>query len=284
MKKIILSLAIGLGGLAITPAMAQTPVFSASEMAQTTLRDLSFKEVMRTFYSGRMGYVAINDENIKPLPNVGLDDIDAQGERTIALMHPVLEYDNHAGEPRYLVFIEKVKINADSGTLVKHQQSDIGVDLYSFKQLSNGDFQLVSRTPRDNTFVGLRGRAESLTTYFEAGVEPLGKNVVGVILFPAMMSGDEMLTFWDTLHLPENDFIGRYRVGDAGRLNGFRRDIDTPIYYQYSAGLSIIENQDNYYPIQLNYGGTHIVDGKLHQMTDADDVTVRFDPIKKVYE
>ncbi|MGO2364463.1 MAG: hypothetical protein ACTH5O_09350, partial [Psychrobacter sp.] len=54
MEKLLLSLALSLGALSATPAMAAAPAFSASQMAQVKIKDLSFKEVMREFYSGQM--------------------------------------------------------------------------------------------------------------------------------------------------------------------------------------------------------------------------------------
>jgi len=80
MKKLLLSLALSLGALSVTPAMAAAPTFSASQMAQVKIKDLSFKEVMRQFYSGRMGYEFVNDEYVESMPNVGLDSIDSDGE------------------------------------------------------------------------------------------------------------------------------------------------------------------------------------------------------------
>ena len=82
MKKLLLSLAFSLGALSVTPAMAAAPAFSASQMAQVKIKDLSFKEVMREFYSGRMGYEFIDDEYIESMPNIGLDSIDSDGRNS----------------------------------------------------------------------------------------------------------------------------------------------------------------------------------------------------------
>ena len=54
MKRLLLSLALSLGVLSATPAMAAAPAFSASQVVQYKIKDLSFKEVMREFYSGEM--------------------------------------------------------------------------------------------------------------------------------------------------------------------------------------------------------------------------------------
>lgn len=85
MKKILLSVAISLSVLSAAPAMAATPAFSASQMAQVKITELSFKEVMRQFYSGRMGQQFVDDEYIESMPNIGLDSVNSDGERTVAL-------------------------------------------------------------------------------------------------------------------------------------------------------------------------------------------------------
>lgn len=156
MKKLLLSLVLSLSALSASPAIAAAPAFSASQMAQVKIKDLSFKEVMREFYSGRMGYEFVNDEYVESMPNVGLDSIDSDGERTVALMHPIFPYKNTAGESRYLVIIEKVQVK--DGALVSCHACSATADLYSFKKLDSGLFQLVSRTPKDVKYSSSNGR------------------------------------------------------------------------------------------------------------------------------
>ena len=72
MKKLLLSLALSLGILSAAPVRADAPAFSTSQMAQVKIRDLSFKEVMRQFYSGQMRPTSVNDEYIESMPNLSL--------------------------------------------------------------------------------------------------------------------------------------------------------------------------------------------------------------------
>ncbi len=187
MKKILLSVAISLSVLSAAPAMAATPAFSASQMAQVKITELSFKEVMRQFYSGRMGQQFVDDEYIESMPNIGLDSVNSDGERTVALMHPVMMYKNTAGEPRYLVTIEKVQVN--SGSLVQCHACDATADLYSFKKLSNGQFQLVSRTPKNVEFSSSWGRVGLYAEDIKEGLQlgniimqgSLASRIIGVL-------------------------------------------------------------------------------------------------------
>src|SRR5690606_10559701 len=118
MKKLLLSLALSWGALSATPAIAAAPAFSASQMSQVKIKDLSFKEVMREFYSGEMVSFFIDDETIEAVPHVGLGRANSDGERTVALMNPIIDYKNNVGESRYLVIIEKVQVDSNTGSLV----------------------------------------------------------------------------------------------------------------------------------------------------------------------
>ncbi|MFZ2843631.1 MAG: hypothetical protein WAZ74_06080, partial [Psychrobacter sp.] len=142
MKKLLLSLALSLGVLSVTPVMAAAPAFSASQMAQVKIKDLSFKEVMRQFYNGQM--FDIHVDYMEDTPYIGLGKYDDSGRATIALMHPVIQYKNTAGEERYLIIIEKTQVS--DGEIDSCHICKATADLYSFKKLKNGLFQLVSQT------------------------------------------------------------------------------------------------------------------------------------------
>lgn len=174
-KNLLLDFALSLGVLSATPVMAASPAFSVSQMSQTKLSDLCFKQVMRAFYSGRMGYAYVDDDYdyVESMPNIGLDSIDSDGERTVALMHPVMPYENVAGESRYLVIIEKVQVKG--GSLVSCHACQATDDLYSFKKINNGQFQLISKTPKNVDYSSNWGRVSLKQTSIQKGLQPLGK-------------------------------------------------------------------------------------------------------------
>ena len=113
MKKILVSLALSLGCMTTTTiAMAAAPTFSAQQMAQTKITELSFKQVMRALYSGQMTDDYVHDEDLESLPHIGLGKPDKENERTVAVMHPVMPYKNIAGEIRYLTpAVNSVQLN-----------------------------------------------------------------------------------------------------------------------------------------------------------------------------
>lgn len=282
MKNILLTVALSLGVLSATPAMAAAPAFSASQMAQVKIKDLSFKEVMRQFYSGRMGQQFVNDEYIESMPNIGLDSVDSDGERTVALMHPVTAYKNTAGESRYLVMIEKVQVN--DGSLVACHVCDAKADLYSFKKLSNGQFQLVSRTPKDVEFSSSWGRVGLDTEDIQENLQPLGKNLMGSIFMNGYSSTGTTESWWEVLHLAENTFINAYLLGDAGSSNAGNYEEDSPLYYDYDVTFEVLSGNTTYYPIKLSYKGDKPTDDYERINRVNYSKTVKFDPIKKAYK
>lgn len=282
MKKLLLSVALSLGVLSSAPVMAATPAFSASQMAQVKIQDLSFKEVMRQFYSGRMGYEFVNDEYVESMPNIGLDSVDSDGERTVALMHPVINYKNAAGEPRYLVTIEKVKVS--NGSLVQCHVCAATADIYSFKNISNGQFQLVSRTPKNVAFSSSWGRVGLSADDIQEGMQPLGKNLIGSIFMNGYTSTGTTDSWWDVLHLPENAFINLYSLGDAGSSNAGNYEEDSPLYYEYDVTFEVLSGNTPYYPIKLTYKGEKPTEDYERIEPVNYSKIVKFDPIKKAYK
>ncbi|PNK59664.1 hypothetical protein [Psychrobacter sp. FDAARGOS_221] len=139
MKRLLLSLAIGLGSLTATSAMAATPVFNAQQIAQTKIPELNFKYIMRQFYSDRMVNVVYGDDELNSYPYIGLTGVDDQVLRTVGVMHPAIEYKNVSGETRYLVLIEKLKVDEDDPDyLISCRICLTSADLYTFKQLDSG--------------------------------------------------------------------------------------------------------------------------------------------------
>ena len=272
MKKLLLSLAISLGALSVTPAMAATPAFSASQMAKVKIKDLSFKEIMRQFYNDQMFDVHI--DNKEDIPGIGLGKDDDSAGETVDLMRPVIQYKNTGGEDRYLIIIEKIQ--ASTGDVDSCYTCNVIADLYSFKKLNNGLFQLVSQTSKSikssnsNTGLELHERA------VQAGLQPLGKNLMGSIFMNRHTSTGRTDSWWDVLHLPENAFIDLYTLGDAGTSNAGIYEEDSPLYYDYNVDFKVLPKNATYYPIRL----TH----KDEDPTVNYSEIVKFNPIKKAYE
>ena len=278
MKNLLLSLALSLSVLSATPVIAAVPAFSAGKIAQVKIKDLSFKEVMRKFYNGQM--FDIHVDYMEDTPYIGLGKYDDTGRATIALMRPIIQYKNTAGEDRYLIIIEKTQV-AD-GEIDSCHICKATADLYSFKKLNDGLFQLVSQTPKNVEESGSNGSEGLYAEDIKNGLQPLGKNLVGSLFTNFYMGQGARNDWWKALHLPENDFINVYYVGDAGSSNE-RYDEDSPLYYGYEGTLKVLPNNTTYYPIMLTYKGEMPTDDERIEHVNYSKI-VKFNPIKKAYE
>lgn len=283
MKRLLLSLAIGLGSLTATSAMAATPAFSAQKAAQVKVSDLSFKHVMRALYSGQMTNAFVNDDEIESMPHIGLGP-EKSGERTVAVMHPVLSYPSSTGEPNYLVIIEKLKVFAKGGGLVSCHACGADADLYTFKRLKDGRYQLVSRSAPDLQLSSSWGRIQFDASEFEINVQPLGKRVVGSVFSNGYSSTGSYESWWEVLHLPQDDYINIYRLGDAGADNGGQYEETSPLYYSYESTYDVIRKNSTYFPIKLTYTGDKPTADYERIEPVNYSVIKEFDPVRKQYK
>ncbi|MGP9493584.1 hypothetical protein [Psychrobacter sp. AOP7-B1-24] len=283
MKKILLSLALSLGAVSVTPAMAAAPAFSASQMAQVKVPDLSFKQVMRAFYNGQMTRAFVNAEEVGSLPYIGLG-YEENGEQTVAVMHPIVDYLNSTGEPRYLVIIEKLEIYEDSGNLVSGHAMGADADLYTFKRLKGGQYQLVSKSSTDLQLSGSWGRIQLDVSSLKTGLQPIGQNVVGSIFSNGYVSTGVVETRWEVLHLPEDDYINSYLLGDAGSSNAGNYEETSPLHYDYESTYQVMPDGNKYYPIKLTFKGDKPTDDYERIEPVNYSKIVKFDPVKKEYQ
>ena len=281
MKKLLLSLALSLVALSVTPAMAAASAFSATQMSQVKIKDLSFQEVMHKFYSGQMTPTVADDTYIDSLPNIGLGRADNTAYRTVALIHPIELYDNTDGEQRYLVTIEKVLIYDDS--LEYCFPCGSKADVYSFKKLNDRQFQLVSRTSESVEFSSNYGSMNLQNNDLYNTLQPLGENLVGSIFKSGYMRQGYTTESWAVLHLPENDFINTYALGDAGSNNNGANDYESPSDYDYEGIVEVMPEKSTYYPIKLTYKGIPPDDSERPDFINKSFV-MKFNPVKKVYE
>ena len=283
MKKLLLSLALSLSVLSATPVMAAAPAFSASQMAQVKIKDLSFKEVMRQFYNGQMVPTVADDTYIDSLPNIGLGLADSTAYRTVALMHPIELYYSADDEQRYLVTIEKVLV--DNYSLERCFPCGSKADLYSFKKLNDRKFQLVSRTSESVEFSSNYGSMNLQNNNLDIHgiLERLGENLVGSIFKSGYMRQGYTTDSWAVLHLPENDFINTYALGDAGSDNSGQEEEGSPSYYSYEGVVEVMPTNAKYYPIKLTYKGIAPDDPERPDFINKSFV-MKFNPVTKTYE
>ncbi|WP_288998928.1 hypothetical protein [uncultured Psychrobacter sp.] len=301
MKRLLLSVAIGLGSLTATSAMAVTPAFSAQKVAQVKLPDLNFKQVMRQFYGRHLKQSYISDEYIDSIPKEGAIEVyrsEDKEDTDLAVMHPVIQYKNARNEQRYLVVIEKFMVFRDRDPSGPSWMADSKVssaatkaDLYSFKKLSDGPFQLVSKSLESIHYSGRPYRVNLQDANIPKGLQLLGNNLIGVIYETTQMRQGSTDSWLSVLHLPEDNFIGAYLLGDGGADNeglfGGTSDEDvipedSPLYYNYDATVTVIPDGSKYYPIIKRYEGERPADSEADFI--GRDFVWQFDPEEKEYK
>ena len=285
MKKILMTLLLSQSIFFIAPEVVAQPkvLFSASKMSQVQVPELNFKEVMRTFYSGQMSRAFLDDDDLEKIPHIALGQADKDGYSTVALMHPVMSYQNNLEENRYLVVIEKIQVGSGGYVVTCHVCTGTA-DLYSFKKLPNGQFQLVSRSAKDADFSGSWGRVGLDLEEISKNIQPLGKNLVGSVFQNGYTSTGTTELWWEALHLPENDFINSYGVADAGADNSGSYDEDSPLSYSYEGELQVIKNDAEFFPIKVTYSGEKPSDDyeKINKVNYSK--TFNFNSLKKEYK
>ena len=285
MKKILMTLLLSQSIFFIAPEVVAQPkvLFSASKMSQVQVPELNFKEVMRTFYSGQMSRAFLDDDDLEKIPHIALGQADKDGYSTVALMHPVMSYQNNLEENRYLVVIEKIQVGSGGYVVTCHVCTGTA-DLYSFKKLPNGQFQLVSRSAKDADFSGSWGRVGLDLEEISKNIQPLGKNLVGSVFQNGYTSTGTTETWWETLHLSENDYIQAFGVADAGADNSGSYDEDSPLSYSYEGELQVIKNDAEFFPIKVTYSGEKPSDDyeKINKVNCSK--TFNFNSLKKEYK
>ena len=285
MKKILMTLLLSQSIFFIAPEVVAQPkvLFSASKMSQVQVPELNFKEVMRTFYSGQMSRAFLDDDDLEKIPHIALGQADKDGYSTVALMHPVMSYQNNLEENRYLVVIEKIQVGSGGYVVTCHVCTGTA-DLYSFKKLPNGQFQLVSRSAKDADFSGSWGRVGLDLEEISKNIQPLGKNLVGSVFQNGYTSTGTTETWWETLHLSENDYIQAFGVADAGSNNLGSYDEDSPLSYSYDGELQVINNDADFFPIKVTYRGEKPSDDyeKINKVNYSK--TFNFNSLKKEYK
>ncbi|WP_179995714.1 hypothetical protein [Acinetobacter sp. YH16053] len=257
--------------------------FLSQELVDARLNELSFKEIMRLFYKDNMRNVYVNEDELATENFIGLGATNESGEDTVALMHPIINYRNVEGDARFLVIIEKVQI-MDNGSVVSCHACVGNADLYTFKKLKNGQYQVVSITHKDQEFGGSYGRVHLDREEILNNMQPIGKNLIGSFYQSGYSSTGETSISWNVIHLPEDDFIGAYGVAEKAGDNGGNHEEDSPLHYSFDSQIQVIDNNEKYYPIQVSYFGEKYNTDYTEIIPADQKIVLKFDSIKKQYE
>lgn len=233
-------------------------LFNAADMKKIQIPDLSFKNLMRALYANRMTPVSVNDDSIKDYPYIGLDDNrNSMGDdrsMAVALMHPTIAYKNYNNETRYLVMIEEVQVYKDTWTMVTCHVCRGMANLFIFRRLENGNFQLVSKSRDDAQFTGSWGRTGLDLQEIRNNIQAVGSRLTGSYIKLGYTSTGVTESWWEALFLDEDNFIDMSVIADAGGENGNVME-DSPLYYKYDSSIKFLDDSSEYFPVQIRYQG-----------------------------
>ncbi|MFW1858627.1 hypothetical protein [Acinetobacter defluvii] len=265
----------------------QSPVserssFLSQDLLNARLNALNFKEIMRLFYKETMRNVYVTEGQLDNENFIGVGVPDAQGESTVAFMHPVINYRNVDGEARFLIVIEKIQV-MDSGIVVSCHACVGSADLYSFKKLANGQYQIVSKTRPEQEYAGSYGHVQLDREEILNNLQPIGKKLIGSFYRTSYSNMGETTSSWNVIHLPEDDFIGIYDVAEAAGDNAGSHEEDSPLYFSFDSTIQVIDNGKSYFPIQVNYSGEKYTADYSSIEANNQQLLVSFDAKKKEY-
>ncbi|MDI9721260.1 tetratricopeptide repeat protein [Acinetobacter junii] len=219
------------------------PNLSIDTIARSFYKVTSSRERKQDDYWGNGKYYFVNF----PEPN-GPDF------KAVISIAPILNYQNLQKEDRYLVGVERAKV-FDNGADTSH--ASVGyLDLYLFKKLDNGQFQLVSKT-EGNGISGFYGYGKTWWNDKELkkNLQPMGKNVMGSYTIDDHYGNGFSESYWVILLLNEDDYIVSAYIPEG------MGSTDEP-EYGYSSSIKVIKNEKPFYSIDAHYQGTDMNDKK----------------------
>lgn len=170
----------------------------------------------------------------------------------LGFFHPSIEYKNPQGETRYLVIVEKVKIN--NGYIQDCRACSSTVDLFIFKKQDN-HFQLVNSALNQKDIPTADGHLYfSFKHDLQKNLRPFGKNMIGSYTLATFTgAGGQEISTWYAVLLPEAGRVQVLEIGSAGN--------DTSSYYAdrpefasiVTSTLRVVNNQNTYYPVEVTY-------------------------------
>lgn len=232
---------------------------------QVILPNLSADTVARSFYK------VTSSRDKRPTDDwvdgkyyfVNFPELNGPDSKVVISITPILSYQNLQKEDRYLVGVERAKVFGN-GADTSH--ASVGyLDLYLFKRLDNGQFQLVSKTEGNGTdgFYGY-GKTWWNDKELKKNLKPMGKNVMGSYTTDGRYGNGFSESFWVILLLNEDDYIVQGYIPEG---NG---STDEP-EYGYSSTLKVIKTEKPFYSIEVHYQGTEMNDS--HRIIKVNQIS-----------
>ncbi|MEN8281118.1 hypothetical protein [Acinetobacter gerneri] len=235
-----------LGILTTQPSFAAT-VSAEAPTSAVILNDLNFKTFFMKFYQKDIHYLKM--KSLDEAQAVGLDD--GHGNQRYAVYMPVQRYQNLQGEQRFIVWIQI--FDQEDGEINRGHPSRPVVEMYLFKKLENGTYQLLSQSYPEMDISGSWGESHLEAQDFSK-IKRVGKNQMGFSYGGGYTSTGEASEWEYLIVLNENGWIQQYPFGFASSNAGAHEEQD-PEFGAYDISYKLIADPQvsNLYPIEVLY-------------------------------
>ncbi len=238
------------------------PSLSTDTVARSFYKVTSSREREKDDYWGSGKYYYVN----KP------SDLDDLKDAVISIA-PIFTYQNMQGEVRYLVPVEVTL--AIEGRIETSHATRGTLELYLFKKLDNGQFQMISKTAQGGIeSIEGYGRTSWNAQEFKKNLQAFGNNTLGSYTIDGYYGNGYGESVWSLLLLNEDDYIVE-QMFEEGKVS------EQP-EYGYSSVIRVIKNGQPFYPFQIQYQGTDLNDNS--QMVKVNKIVpYQYDSKRKLY-
>ncbi|MCH7309890.1 sel1 repeat family protein [Acinetobacter sp. ANC 4805] len=238
------------------------PNLSTDTVARSFYKVTSSRERQKDDYWGSGKYYYVN----KP------SDLDDLTDAVISIA-PIFTYQNMQGEARYLVPVE-VTLAIEGGIETSHVTRGT-LELYLFKKLDNGQFQMVSKTAQGGIeSIEGYGRTSWNAQEFKRNLQAFGNNTLGSYTIDGYYGNGYGESVWSLLLLNEESYIVE-QMFEEGKVS------EQP-EYGYSSAIKVNKNGQPFYPFQIHYLGTDMNDN--NRMVKVNKIVLyQYDSKSKLY-
>ncbi|MEG0483300.1 MAG: hypothetical protein RR575_06055 [Acinetobacter sp.] len=241
------------------------------------VKNLNDKTIFMQFHQKDIRHLKMNDLSMDQA--VGLKGKD--GNIDYAVFNPVQTYQNLQGEKRFIVRLEIFE--QDNGQINTGHPSRPKVELYLFKQLSNGQYQLLSRSRPDLDISGSWGDSHLQAEDFKK-IHRVGQDQMGLIYSGGYTSTGSHSEFSSLIVLNERGWIEEYPFGISEDNSGAYESGDPKLAgFSKEYQLKADSTAPSLYPIQVTYSSYGKMDWRDHFPKNGTISLLKFNDKKNCY-
>jgi hypothetical protein len=214
------------------------PNLDADTIARSFYKVTSLRERKKDDYWGQGNYYFVNQP-------INIEDL----KKAVISVAPIFIYQTIQGETRYLIPVEITQVDGNRIETAHFARGTL--ELFLFKKLENGQFQMVSKTaPNGVQSIAGYGRTVWDAQEFRKNLQAFGKNILGSYLLDIAIDYGSTQSIWSLFLLHEDDYIA------DEMLEGGESSAESK--YEYYSTIKVIKNGQSFYPFQVQFDGTNL--------------------------